>query len=218
MNCLESCDQIQRLLDGETAPVDLEAHLATCKNCHELHAVARTMLRGLSQSAVAAPPDGFADGVVLAVLRHRSRRRPRRPQMYSTPGAAALLAALGVFRLNHEEADKSGQVVVQPETTQPSLQENVQQAGQALADLTRRTAADTLQSGRTLLPAVDFSGATEPQATLADMSTEPRRALSDAVGGVSVGLEPLAASAWQAASFFRREMPFLDSEAGNAIK
>ena len=218
MNCPDSCDQIQRLLDGETPPVDLEAHLATCKNCHELHAVARTMLRGLSQAPVEAPPDGFADGVVLAVLRDRSRRRTRRQVVYAAALAATLLAAASVFRVNREGAEHTGQVAIQPEMTQPSLQENVQQAGQALADLTRRTAADTLQSSRTLLPAVDFNGAAEPTAGLVDMSTEPRRALSDAVGGVSVGLEPLATSAWQAASFFRREMPFLDSEAGNAIK
>jgi hypothetical protein len=218
MNCPESCDQIQRLLDGETAPLDLEAHLATCKNCHELHAVARTMLRGLSQSAVLVPPDGFADSVVLAVLRDRARWRTRRRLMYATAMAAALLVAVGVFRLNRDGAEKNGQVAIQPEMTQPSLQENVQQAGQALADLTRRTAVDTLETSRTLLPAVDFNGAAEPTASLADISTEPRRALSDAVGGVSVGLEPLAASAWQAAAFFRREMPFRDSEAGNAIK
>ena len=123
-----------------------------------------------------------------------------------------------MFRLNTGAPEPSRQFVVLPETPQPSLQDNVQQAGQAIADLSVRAAADRLQTGRSFLPPVDFNTPADSPATLADMPTEPRRAWNDAVGGVSVGLEPLAMSARQAASFFRREMPLFDSEAGNAIK
>src|SRR5262249_37211635 len=100
---------------------------------------------------------------------------------------------------------------------QLSLQDNVQQAGQALADLTRRTAADTLESSRTFLPAVDFNNAAEAQVALPELPGEPLRAWNDAVGGVSAGLEPVAASARQAASFFRREVPLLGTEPGSGL-
>jgi hypothetical protein len=100
---------------------------------------------------------------------------------------------------------------------QASLQDNVQEAGQALAELTRRTAAGTFESSRALLPNVDLTGPAEALAGVPDMPSEPRQAWNDAVGGVSAGLEPLAASARQAASFFRREVPLLGQEPGSGL-
>jgi hypothetical protein len=217
MTCFECCEFIQRFLDGEPAPGSFEAHLAACQSCREMHALAGTMLRGLSRMARPVPPNGFADILVRSVLRDRARRGRRRWLM-GAAAAAVVIATVGIIRFNRHEPERIGEIAVRPEMTQLSLQDNVQEAGQALADLTRRTAADTLETGRTFLPSVDFNGAAEPQLSLAEMPAESRRAWNDAIGGVSVGLEPLAASAKQAASFFRREVPLLDSEAGNAIK
>ncbi|HEV8059464.1 MAG TPA: hypothetical protein VGP68_06310 [Gemmataceae bacterium] len=218
MNCLECSEHVQRLLDGEVAPAGLDAHMAECPSCREMHALSCSLLRGLSQMPRPVPPDGFSDFVVRSVLRDRARRRRRRWLVGAAAAAAVLIAAGGIFRLSRHEPETSKAVAVQPEMTQPSLQDNVQEAGQALADLSRRTAADALQSSRSFLPTVDFNGAADPQVALADVPAESRRVWNDAVGGVTVGLEPLAASAMQAASFFRREVPLLDSEAGNAIK
>ncbi len=183
-----------------------------------MHALSCSLLRGLARIASPAPPDGLADMVVRSVFRDRVRRRRRRWLVGAAAAAALLIAAGGIFRLSRNEPEPSGALVMQPEVTQSSLQDNVQEAGQALAELSRRTAADALQSSRTFLPTVDFNGAADPQLAFADVPAESRRVWNDAVGGVTVGLEPLAASAMQAASFFRREVPLLDSEAGNAIK
>jgi hypothetical protein len=217
MNCLECCDHIQRILDGGHMPADLEAHLTTCKSCRELHALSRGMLHGLSQMSRPVPPAGFADAIVRSVLRDRARRRRRRWLVGASAAAAVVLALVGVFRLTRPDSHVTVVSADRPDASQPSLQENVQQAGQALADLTLRTAAETLQTSRTFVPAVEFTGATDPQVVLPDMPAESRRAWNDAVGGVSVGLEPLAESARQAASFFRREVPLLGQDSGSGM-
>ena len=215
MNCLESHEQLQRILDGLPSEQDLETHLALCKNCRDVHAVARDMIHGLGQMSQPVPPDGLADAIVRSVLRDRSRRAKRRRFLAAFSAAAAASIALFVFLLDkHDEPKNSGPPVTIAQVAPPSLEENVQQAGQALVDLTRRTAFDTLQSSRAFLPAVELARAGDSQLPMPEMPAQSRQAWSDAVGGLSVGFEPLAASARQAASFFKRETPLLSQEQG----
>ena len=91
MNCLECGEQIQRLLDGGNAPDELEVHLTTCRTCHELHVLSRSLLRGVAQTARVTPPEGFSDAVVRAVLRDRGSRRRVRRRLFAAAAAAALL-------------------------------------------------------------------------------------------------------------------------------
>jgi hypothetical protein len=214
MNCHECGEQVQRILDGEPPGSALEAHLSSCRYCRELHASACELLHGLALIDRPVAPAGLADTIVCAVLRDRALRRRRR-RMLTAAAAAAILTVVALWRPGNDRPTiNQEQAVVDAEPVPASLEENVQQAGQALADLTRRTAADTLGTGRTFLPSVEIAGGTEKQLALPDVPAEPRRAWSDAVGGVSVGIEPLAASARQAASFFRREVPLLNQESG----
>lgn len=214
MNCLESHEQLQRILDGLPPGHDLETHLALCKNCREEHALARDMIHGLGQMSQPTPSDGLTDAIMRSVLRDLSRRAARR-RLLTAFSAAAASIALFVFLLDrHDEPKSSGPPVPIAQAAPPSLEENVQQAGQALVDLTRRTAFDTLESSRALLPAVELARAGDSQLPMPEMPAQSRQAWSDAVGGLSVGFEPLAASARQAASFFKRETPLLGQEQG----
>ncbi len=213
MNCLECHEQIQRILDGLPPEHDLEAHLALCRSCRDMHAGAREMMHGLGQMAQPTPPDGLADAIVDSVLRDRARRRTRQRLLATFSTAAAASIALMAFLLNkHDEPKNPETPVTIAQEAPPSLEENVQLAGQAIVDLTRRTALDTLQSGRAFLPPVELAGAGDPQLPIPEMPAQSRQAWSDAVGGLSAGFEPLAASARQAASFFRRETPLLSQE------
>jgi hypothetical protein len=215
MNCHECGEQVQQILDGEPPGNALEAHLSSCRHCRELHAAACELLHGLALIDRPVAPAGLADTIVRAALRDRALRRRRRWLVTAAAAAAAILIVVTLWRPGNDRPRiNQEQVVADAEPVPASLEENVQQAGQALADLTRRTAADTLGTGRTFLPSVEIAGGTEKQLALPDVPAEPRRAWSDAVGGVSVGLEPLAASARQAASFFRREVPLLNQESG----
>ncbi len=213
MNCHECHEQVQQILDGASAGNDLEAHLSTCKYCRELHAAAGALLHGVALIERSPAPPGLADTIVRAALRDRVVRGRRR-WLATVAAAAAVLAAVAFWRPVSEQPVSNDVLTTEAKPERASLEANVQQAGQALADLTRRTAVDTLGTGRTFLPSVEIAAAGEKQLALPDVPVEPGRAWNDALGGVSVGLEPLAASARQAASFFRREVPLLNQESG----
>lgn len=214
MNCLECLEEIERLLDGADAPAEYEAHLATCRRCHDADLAARALLQGVAQLAPPAPPAWLGAEILESVLRDRIQRRRQRWLVGTAAAAAAIVAAFAITNIPRQGIDPAAASVAQAKTSGTSVQDNVQEAGQALADLTRRTATDTLDSSRALLPAVDFTNPADTLAAIPDMPAEPRRAWNDAIGGLTAGLEPLAASAMQAASFFRREVPLLGQEPG----
>jgi anti-sigma factor RsiW len=217
MNCLECCDQVQEILDGRPPQADLEAHLAACKECRELHAVTRETMHGLTQMAPPAPAEDLADKIMRAVARDRLRQRGRRRLVTIAAAAAATIALLASLLPKNDVPTTRTELAKPAEERRPSLEDNVQQAGQALADLTLRTAVDTLQTSRAFLPTVDLPGASDSQLPLPEVAAESRQAWSDAIDGLSSGLEPLAASARQAASFFKREVPLLSQEPGSGM-
>jgi anti-sigma factor RsiW len=214
MNCHECSDQLQQFLDGETPADDFDAHLAVCKNCRALHAAARDLIQGLALWSPPSPRPDLADRIVRSVVRDRVQRRRRRWLMSAGAAAGIVIALSSAWWPKTVHPEPQPHQIAESDNRQPSLEENVQQAGQAIADLTRRTAVDTLQSGRTFLPSVELTSAIDPQVALPDLPAESRKAWSDALGGVSVGLEPLTNSARQAASFFRREVPLMNQEPG----
>ncbi|CAN5565104.1 hypothetical protein BH10PLA2_BH10PLA2_19680 [soil metagenome] len=214
MNCHECSEQLQQFLDGEAPAGAFDAHLAVCQHCRALHAAARDLIQGLALWNPPLPRPTLADTIVRSVVRDRIQRRQRR-WMMSAAAAAGILAALATAWWPRAVTPENQTTQIAEATVRPpALEENVQQAGQAIADLTRRTAVDTLQSGRTFLPTVEFTNTSDPQVALPEFPAESRKAWNDALGGVGVGLEPLTNSAKQAASFFRREVPLLNQETG----
>src|SRR5207244_3173774 len=89
----------------------------------------------------------------------------------------------------------------------PPLQQSAGEAGSALASLLTRTADETVNQGRMLLPdhvpAPMINAVDDWPATF----ESPNLPLREAGHGVSAGLEPVASSARRAFNLFLREIP-----------
>jgi hypothetical protein len=93
----------------------------------------------------------------------------------------------------------------QPAPAPPSLRENVEEATSAVASLTRRTAGETVEQGRLLLPAVSLPA--PEQAALAEPLEPPVESLRQAGQGVTTSLAPVTTSARRAVDLFLRDIP-----------
>lgn len=92
------------------------------------------------------------------------------------------------------------------------LREHVTEAGAAVADLTRRTAAETLGQTRLLIPVVMASPSLEPTVEWTEPLESPMRSLREAGLNVTAGLEPVTTSARRAIDLFWREIPPVEQE------
>jgi hypothetical protein len=88
-----------------------------------------------------------------------------------------------------------------------SLRESVDTAGDAFASLTTRTAGETVEQTRLLLPVMVGPGLEPPGLPALE---PPTRNLNDAGRGVSAGLEPVSGSARRAVDVFLRDLPPMD--------
>src|SRR5260370_41476734 len=84
-----------------------------------------------------------------------------------------------------------------------TLDQDVEEAGSALAALTRRAAGETLDQSRRLLS--DMTPAVRPDEALQPPPEPPTQSLREAGQGVSSGLEPMASSARRAVNLFLRD-------------
>jgi hypothetical protein len=86
----------------------------------------------------------------------------------------------------------------------PNLRQDVTEAGEAVAALTRRTAADAVGAGRQLIPAVP----PPPWPTL----EADARPFEGAGAALADGFEPVATSARRAARLFWRELALVEQD------
>jgi hypothetical protein len=223
MSCHAYRDLLNQRLDGTAPPGAGGAeHLRECPSCRALAAAARRLDEGLRLLALPAAPPELAARVVARVVADRRRTRRRRRRWVVTVGlAAGLLLALGL-RLDWRghpasPAPEAGAPVVQggqdpggeikPPAEAPTLRQSAEEAGVAVAALTRTTAGETVEKTRSLLPQV--SGAALPEPELPSLPAA--RPLREAGEGVSAGLEPVATSARRAVDLFLRELPPMDT-------
>jgi predicted anti-sigma-YlaC factor YlaD len=211
MTCTESSELLQERLDGNATAdlASLEQHLAACPACRERHAAAERLRRGLLLRTAPTAPDGLTDLIVAGVLRDRRLRRRRRWLTAAVALAASLLLALAIWQRSSTETPVVE--VVKRDTPAPtvpmSLNESVAEAGSAVADLTRRTAGETLDNTRDLLPM------TVPETSLASAGDwqqtlePPTRSLREVGQIAATGLEPVTGSARRAVDLFLRELP-----------
>jgi hypothetical protein len=232
MKCPEFQDRWQRRLDGERPAVapDAEQHLAECPDCRRLEAAARRLEAALR---VLPPPEapsaGLTDRIVAAVLDDRRARLRfrRRVQFVASLAASLLLIAAGYayFRSHQEPTHPAGPApVVQgphvPDGAEPparaatpSLDDSVAAAGSAVISLTKRTAGETVDETRILLPR------TLPSPALVDRRVLPRdlvagrpaQSLQETGQGMASGLEPVTTSARRAVDLFLNELPPMES-------
>lgn len=226
MNCLDCRAELQRLLDGEPSqrPGPLREHLAACIACRESHGAALRLREGLRDRPVPLLPADFARNVVQRSLADRARARVRtRNRLYLTAALAAgilILVFAGEFWLprtiSPDPVPGPGPVVERgptPEAPLPPLGRTVDEAGQAVNQLTERLASTAKEHAQQILAVANpmevaavarIPGPIEPP-------FEPAvESLRQATQGMSDSLQPLSRSAQRAFAFLVREVPTFD--------
>jgi hypothetical protein len=218
------CDELlQARLDGPGRGA-VEAHLAECASCRELHAAAELLEAGLRALPRPTPPPGLADRIVAQALAEAPHRLAWRQRWQALAAAAALLAA-PALALWLSPRTEVAPTVVAVRTSQeppaapkdepaPSLRQSVEQAGTAVASLTDRLADRTREQAQWLwaaaapadLPPMNPMSAPDPATTLDPAAGSLRQAGE----GVTVGLETVTAPARRAFAYFARELPTLE--------
>jgi hypothetical protein len=213
MSCRDARDWMHRRLDGEFGepPPGLDAHLAGCRDCRELLAFAGRLEEGVRRLPCPAPPPDLAGRITARVLfRQRQARTWRRAAAVVSLAAAALLAIWLVRPAagpTISPATPGGEVARRgpPPRPVPSLQRQVEEAGQAVVSLTRRAADETVGPTRAFIP--DLSIPPVAVASADRPATDTARSLREVGQNVSAGLEPVTTSARRAFSLFLRELP-----------
>ncbi len=234
MKCPEFQEQWQRRLDGQPAAeaAELERHLASCAPCRRLDAAARRLEFGLRVLPPADLPRDLTERIVTAVLRERRQRilRGRRILVAASLAAALLLAATGYAWLHLRAGSPPGPPAPVPVAKLPpppvertpagqppvaSLQDSVQEAGSAVVSLTRRTAGETVDQTRMLLPErVPTTGLVNGGVLPRDLvAGQPAQSLQETRQGVSSGIEPMTTSARRAVDLFLNELPPVPEQA-----
>lgn len=185
MNCHESEQHLQRLLDGEGADVReaVNAHLAICPECRELFAAAGLLQRGLRERRRTSPPENLTRSIVTGVLSDRRRRlRWRTTMAVATVAATVLLMIAGGYLW----------------FTAPALDPEAEV----------RIARRPEPSGTIAVPEVGSQDVN--RLAWREVLKPPAQSLLAAGKTVSTGLEPVTTSALRAVDLFIREIEPVD--------
>ncbi len=190
---------LQSMLDGVADWDSAEAseHRANCVDCREELSLARSFVQ-LPQAIV---PSGLADRVFVAADADRRYRRRARFIGAGFSLAATLLVAAFAIR-SRVPADSaiiaSGTISPKVVAVEPKpLGDSVAEARDALVQLTKRTANETRERSALFVPKL-------PDRLEADDRLDP---LADASAGAAKSVEPFAASAKRAVTFFLGTSP-----------
>jgi len=199
--CAAALDALQRRLDGEVValPPAVAIHVAGCPDCRgRLAAIDR--LTGALDRADSFVPALLTERIVAgAIADMRRRRRVRRWALSGVGIAAGVVAAFWLIR-----PLAPGPEMARRPSPPPDLRQDITDAGDAVAALTRRAAADAVDAGRRLVPNVP----SPPWPSV----MEPARPFEEAGAALADGFEPVATSARRAALLFWRELPTADSK------
>ena len=198
--CEPALQALQRQMDGESpCPTpDVKAHLEVCPECRERFRLARSLIAVFPPPYDAAEPSSvWTDRLVGAIISDGRRRRIKRLGV-AWAMAAGVLAAVWLTRPAPLPSSDGSLPVV---TRSPDLRSDFAEAGSALAGLTRRAAAETVDHGRVLVPPVEVP-------LVLDIRLEPAaHPLDVARQGLSEGFEPVATSARRAVNMFWQDLP-----------
>lgn len=212
---------VQALLDGEAAslPADLEAHRNSCAACRATWQGALDLQRGLRLLTLPTIPADLTERWTTAVVNDQrvspaSGRLERRLLPWALI-AASVLAAVLLLRPWSHNGPLGTTFVARPPQPPPvhihlpdtyakapslDLRSSLEEAGAAVASLTRRTADETVESTRKLFPtqvgAPSFAIADELPKALDPAA----QSLEEVRQGAMAGLEPMATSARRAFS------------------
>lgn len=198
--CVAYRATINRVLDGDLPSARLaDGHLVGCPECAGLASLARVLLQA---TPVVTPrfPDRLADQIVIGAMRDRRRRR------LAWTGSSALVAAgvlmAGYLALPQPANPNRPEIARAPEVSPtPRVGDQLQEAGAALASLTRAATEPVVAPVRLLPPSevVRFANVDPP-------AVEPA---ADALAGMptaaKAGLEPMTSTARRAVNLFLRD-------------
>src|SRR6516162_1161730 len=156
MNCLESQQLVQHLLDGMSiaaAREELEQHLAACSPCRDLHRTARCLQDGIRYLKPPSPRPGSSERIHAAILAEyrRARRRRQAVSVFAVAASVVIAVMSGAYLSRIENPPQSAELIASSPPMR-SLQENVAEAGALVVSLTRRTADETLENTKLLIP------------------------------------------------------------------
>jgi hypothetical protein len=211
MNCEQYRDLLNRHLDGEAAADALPAHARHCRDCAALYHGAQRLAQALPYLKPPAPPRELKDFILLEMREANRRRFTLRVHLTATSLAAAmmLLVLVPSFFWPRPLPTKSGEQVVvantqpPPEAPQANLRDTVNQASQAVTQLTARTADETVGQTKSLWPMM-----TPP---LDDWDKPPQlepsaRPLTETGQSAVVAIEPVTNSAKRAFGMLLHDM------------
>jgi hypothetical protein len=213
MKCRACRERLQQAFDSR-GRVEMPAPAADCPDCSAWLGAARRLTAGLRLLTPPAPPPGLAARVAARFTAERRALRLRR--VVAAAGlavAAALLLAVGARLLPPGPTPAPTPEplpLVQKEPPSPDLRATANEAGEALTSLTSRTADQTVEKTRLLLPVVVDPSlrqfAAQPQIE------PPTRPFREAGEGMSSGLEPVTTAAGRAVRLFIDELPMEKKE------
>ncbi|GIW80921.1 MAG: hypothetical protein KatS3mg105_2728 [Gemmatales bacterium] len=224
MNCTEFEALLQERLDGNQRDSSTyEEHLQRCPHCSSLHQASEQLIRGLARLPGISPPEGLADRIVVQVLSERRQKsQTHRFRMAVASIAAAVLVALFLGKATPPDirprttatGEKDNGVPIARHEQTPtvaesiSVDESVGEAGQALVSLVARTAGETVEQSRWLLPdTLAMANPPVPEIGFWPTAMQTPEPLRQASKGVSKGLQPVLKSAQNAVNLFLRDLP-----------
>jgi hypothetical protein len=199
--CATTLALLHRRLDGESVETSAEvaAHAALCPDCRARLVAARLL------AAAPAPheppvPALVTERIITGVLADARRRRSRRWSLSTIGIAAAVTFALWLTRPTTPVTPIPSVPEVVREQPPPNLREGFVEAGEAVASLTRRTAAEAVGPVEWGLPTDG------PEWWSMPTLQAPSRPFEDAGVALADGFEPVTTSARRAARLFWREL------------
>jgi hypothetical protein len=206
MNCTEYVLSLQNQLDGIAGDAtEAEHHLHDCPSCRELHRSAQRLLAGIHADTVPVSRSDLSLTISRRVLADMRRRRWQNRLVVSAAAAVVLIALFTGW--SHFRTGPAMPPVAVDQTRPPSLRQSVEQAGYAVAAMTKRATDETLDQSRffmqVALPTRHTLVEDEP-IVLREPPLEPLRAVQH---GVSDGFEPVTTSARRAVNLFWKEKP-----------
>jgi len=216
MNCQDSQELIQRMLDGEVLPSssELADHAHHCAVCRDMHTAALVLRGALAILEPPEPPSYLAPRIVAGVLAERKAQRSWRKRYGARMALAAsvMLLLLGVWmapRSAKPVPAPAVPVVAKKTEPPPTLRRMASETGESVAVDLRKTADEKVkQTGQVLGALV---GPIKPDTTVST-PTPPSDPLRGTREGVSSGLEPVSTSAQRAFKLFLKEVPPLEAE------
>jgi hypothetical protein len=215
MTCEQYRDLLNRHLDGENVGDSLTDHARHCPDCAALYRGAQRLAQALPQLKPPAPVPYLTNHILLGLCDDQRRRLGLRLRAIATVLAAAMLLVVALpsfWPAGKKEPTPTQPTVVQ--TTQPSeetnvtLRDTVNDAGQAVGQLTARTASDTVGSFWEILTPPPLRDWDHPP-----QIEPPTRPLQETGQSAVAAIEPVTNSARRAFGMLLRDMPPMDQPA-----